>query len=128
MLVTESFTRVKRICSEIGIHDDIMALKNKYDTQINDSGEKVSKNLKIAIAVARTILKDSKIMMFDEAISVLDTKYKKNIIKMLKDLKKDHTIVIISRDEQVLSLAYKIITFDNNKVQKTRLNKEKALI
>lgn len=127
MLVTESFTRVKRICSEIGIHDDIMALRNKYDTQINDSGEKVSKNLKIAIAVARTILKDSKIMMFDEAISVLDTKYKKNIIKMLKDLKKDHTIVIISRDEEVLSLADKIITFDNNKVKKTRLNKEKTL-
>lgn len=131
MLVTESFTRVKRICEDIGIHEDIMALKHKYDTQINDGGEKVSKNLKIAIAVARTMLKDSKIMMFDEAISVLDTKYKKNIIKLLKDLKKDHTIIIISRDEEILSLADKTITFDNNKVKKTRLNhndKQKALV
>lgn len=127
MLVTESFTRVKRICQEIGIHDDIMSLKNKYDTQINDTGEKVSKNLKIAIAVARTILKDSKIMMFDEAISVLDTKYKKNIIKILKDLKKDHNIIIITRDEELISLADKVITFENNQVKKTKLNKAKAL-
>lgn len=122
MLVTESFTRVKRICQDIGIHEDIMNLKNKYDTQINDTGEKVSKNLKIAIAVARTILKDSKVMMFDEAISVLDTKYKKNIIKILKDLKKDHNIIIITRDEEIISLADKVITFDNNQVKKTKLN------
>lgn len=129
MLVTESFTRIKRICQEIGIHDDIMDLKNKYDTQINDTGEKISKNLKLAIAVARTILKDSKIMMFDEAISVLDTKYKKNIIKILKDLKKDHTIIIISRDEEILALADKVITFDNNMVKKTKLNnRKKALV
>lgn len=123
MLVTESFTRVKRVCQDIGINDDIMDLNNKYDTQINDTTEKVSKNLKIAIAVARTILKDSKIMMFDEAISVLDDKYKHNIIKILKDLRKDHTIIIISRDKEILSLADKIITFDNNKVKKTRLKK-----
>ena len=122
MLVTESFTRVKRICQDIGIHEDIMNLRNKYDTQINDTGEKVSKNLKIAIAVARTILKDSKVMMFDEAISVLDTKYRKNIIKILKDLKKDHNIIIITRDEEITALADKVITFDNNQVKRTKLN------
>ena len=120
MLVTESFTRVKRICDTIGIHNDIIALKNKYDTQINDSTEKVSKNLKLAIAVARTILKDSKIMMFDESIEVLDDKHKKNVIKLLKDLKTDHTIIIISRNEDIIALADKVIEFDNNKIKKEK--------
>lgn len=124
MLVTESFTRVKRVCSDIGIHDDIMELKNNYDTKLTDSTEKVSKNLKLGIAVARTILKDSKIMMFDETIEMLDDKYKKNVIKVLNDLKKDHTIIIISRNEDVIKLGDKIIEFDNNVVKKTRKSRK----
>lgn len=126
MLVTESFTRVKRICDTIGIHNDIIALKNKYDTQINDSTEKVSKNLKLAIAVARTILKDSKIMMFDESIETLDEIHKRNVIKMLKDLKTDHTIIIISRNDEIISLADKVIEFDNNKLKNNKKARKKA--
>ena len=126
MLVTESFTRVKRICDTIGIHNDIIALKNKYDTQINDSTEKVSKNLKLAIAVARTILKDSKIMMFDESIEILDEIHKRNVIKMLKDLKTDHTIIIISRNDEIISLADKVIEFDNNKLKNNKKARKKA--
>ena len=120
MLVTESFTRVKRICQDIGIHDDIMELKNNYDTKLTDSTEKVPKNLKLGIAVARTILKDSKIMMFDETIEMLDDKYKHNVIKVLNDLKKDHTIVIISRNEEIIKLGDRIIEFDNNIVKRTK--------
>ena len=123
MLVTESFTKIKRVCNRIGIYDEIMALKNRYDTQLNDTTEKISKNLKLSIAVARTILKDSKIMMFDESIEIIDEKQKKNIIEILKDLKKDHTIIIISRDDKIISLADKIITLNNNQIKRRRKKK-----
>ena len=126
MLVSESFTRVKRICQDIGIHDEIMELKNNYDTKLNDSNEKTSKSLKIAIAVARTILKDSKIMMFDESIEALDDKHKKKVINLLKDLKEDHTIIIISRNNEVLALADRIIEFENNKIKRIRKRRKNS--
>ena len=120
MLVSESFTRVKRVCDDIGVNEDIINLKNGYDTKITDNSEKVPKNLKMAIAVARTILKDSKIMMFDETLEMLDEKYRKNVIKIIKDLKKDHTIIIISRNSDVMNLGDKIIEFDDNVIKNTR--------
>lgn len=126
MLVNDNFSTIKNVCEEIGIHDEIMSLKNKYDTMINDNSEKISNNLKIAIAIARVLLKDSKIMMFDETINLLDTRYKGAVINIIKELSKDHTIIMISRDEEVLDLADKIITFENNKIKTAVVKKKTA--
>ncbi len=121
MLVSQNFAKVKKVCEQIGIHDEIMSLKHKYDTQINDTGEKVSNNLRAAVAIARVILKDSKIMMFDEIVSVLDTERQEFVISLLKELSESHTIILITRDNHVLSIADKIITFENNRVKNVRL-------
>lgn len=124
MLVSQNFSKVKKVCELLGIDEEIMSLKNKYDTQINDTNEKVSNNLRAAISIARVILKDSKIMMFDEIISVLDSEKEDLVLSLLKELSKDHTIILITRDLKVLSVADKIITFDNNRVKNVRLIKE----
>lgn len=123
MLVVGNFAKVKKLCEEMGIHKEILQLKNKYDTQINDSSEKISADLRMAIAITRVLLKDSKIMLFDEAISILDKKYQKIVLEMLQKYKADHTIVLISRDENVLEVADQIITLDNNKVKKIERKK-----
>lgn len=128
MLVCGNFSKVKKVCEQIGIHDEIMSLNHKYDTQINDKSQKVSNNLKISIAIARVLLKDSKIMMFDETLSMLDKKYQDTILDILMKLKKDHTIILISREEKVLGMADKVITFDNNQVKNVRLQKEKVIV
>lgn len=124
MLVSQNFAKVKKVCERLGIDEEIMSLKHKYDTQINDVSEKVSNNLRAAIAIARVILKDSKIMMFDEIISVLDSEKEDLVLSLLKELSDDHTIILITRDSKVLSVADKIITFDNNRVKNVRLIKD----
>lgn len=124
MLVTQNFARVKKVCQCIGIDDEIMNLKHKYDTQINDTSEKISINLRAAIAIARVILKDSKIMMFDEIISVLDKEKQELVFSLLTELSIDHTIILITRDYNVLSIADKVITFENNRVKNVRLIKD----
>ncbi len=120
MLVIGNFSKVKKACEDLGIHDDIMALKDKYDTYINSPGAKISNNLRISIAIARVLLKDSKIMLFDESISMLDKDQQQRIIKILKELSKNHTIILISREPKVISIANKVITFENNKVKRTK--------
>lgn len=117
MLVAKDFSEIKEICEKMGIHEDIMQLKNQYNTQINDTGEKVSNDLKTAIAIARVFLKKSKIMMFDESVSVLDRNYQDTVLNILEEYKKDHTIMVISRDENILKRADRVIMFEDNKVK-----------
>ncbi len=118
MLVGGNFKEVKSVCQSLGIHDEIMNLKDGYDTDINDSSSKISINLKREIAIARVMLKNSKIIMFDEILDTLDSNAQNNILKLLEEKKKDHTILIISREENILQKADKIIRFDNNKVKR----------
>lgn len=121
MLVSQNFGKVKKVCEQLGIYEEIMNLKHKYDTRINDSSEKVSNNLRAAIAIARVILKDSKIMMFDEIVSVLDSEHQRLVLDLLKELSSNHTILIITRDPSVIGIAHKVITFENNRVKNVRL-------
>lgn len=124
MLVGGNFKEVRNVCEKLGIHDDIMALKDGYDTDINNSSSKISINLKRGIAIARVILKDSKIIMFDEIIDTLESELQEKVLELLEEKKKDHTILVISRESNILQIADKIIRFDNNKIKK----KEKVLV
>lgn len=126
LLVEPDFKRVKEVCEKLGIDEEIMSLKHQYHTQINDPSEKVSNNLRAAVAIARVILKNSKIMMFDEIVSVLDAKYQECALTLLKELSADHTIILITRDPHVLSIANKVITFENNTVKNIRLVYQEA--
>lgn len=126
LLVEPDFKRVKEVCKKLGIDEEIMSLKHQYHTQINDPSEKVSNNLRAAVAIARVILKNSKIMMFDEIVSVLDAKYQECALTLLKELSADHTIILITRDPHVLSIANKVITFENNTVKNIRLVYQEA--
>lgn len=122
MLVCDDYDLMIKVCKQIGIHDEIERLKNGYDTGINDVTEKISKDLKVAVAVARVLLKDSKIMMFDETIGMLSSKCRENVIDLLKDLSKNHTIILISRDESVCKLAHNVITFESNQIKEVKYN------
>ncbi len=125
MLVGGNFKEVKKVCQSLGIHDEIMNLKDGYDTDINSSSSKISLNLKRGIGVARVILKDSKIIMFDEIIDTLEPELQNNVLNILDEMKKNHTIIIISREDNILEKADKIIRFDNNKIKR---NNKKVLI
>lgn len=118
MLVGGNFKEVKNICEQLGIHDEIMELKDGYNTEINNINAKLSLNLKRGIAIARVILKNSKIIMFDEIIDTLEPELQQKVLVMLDELKKDHTILIISREENVISKADKIIRLHNNKIKR----------
>lgn len=125
MLVGGNFKEVKKVCEKLGIHDEIMGLKDGYNTEINNINAKVSLNLKRGIAIARVILKNSKIIMFDEIIDTLEPNLQSRVLELLDELKKDHTILIISREENILEKSDKIIRLDNNKIKR---NNKRVLI
>ena len=112
-LIDNNEKRIKDICKKLKIDDKIEELKNGFNTiLVNETS--VDDSLKGMLGIARILLKDTKIMLFEEAINGLNSVDKDIVLKILKDLKKNHTIVIISNDDSIVDMADDIIYIKND--------------
>lgn len=103
LLVNPNLTdeEIMNACKKTKIHDLIMKLPNKYDTIIGEGGYALSGGERQRIAIARTLLINSKIILFDEVTNNLDIDLVKTINELIKNLKKDHTIIIVSHNKTI---------------------------
>ncbi len=91
-----SLKEIREVCKEAYIDDYIMSLPNKYDTIIGEGGINLSGGQKQRLAIARTLLLNTKIILFDEATSALDNESQEYIKKTIDNLVKDHTVIIVA--------------------------------
>ncbi len=117
MLIEPDFSKIEKVCKMVKVHDEILKLKDGYDTVIGTDCMVLSSMTKRLLSIARVILKDSRILLFDEIIDSLDKANKKNIIKVLEKLSENHTILIISRDKGILKLSDEIVLIDQGRVE-----------
>lgn len=103
-------------CKRAGIHDYIIGLKDGYNTKLVSDAENISSGQKQLIALARTLLSRSEVLLFDEVTSSLDMNTSKQVINILKDLKRDHTILMITHKPQLMKMADEIIVIDRGKL------------
>lgn len=103
-------------CKRVGIHDYIMGLKDGYNTKLVRDAENISSGQKQLIALARTLLSQSEVLLFDEVTSSLDMKTSKQIMKILKDLKQDHTILMITHKPALMKMADEILVIDHGRL------------
>lgn len=115
-LVDKNIDNQVNVCKKIGIHDFIMSLKEGYNTKLIDNAENISNGQKQLLALARTLLSKSEVLLFDEVTSNLDISTSKEIIKILKDLRKDHTILMITHKPALMKLADEIIVIDKGRL------------
>lgn len=91
--LSASHDKVIQAAKKAELHDFVMTLDNKYNTMVGESGMNISSGEKQKIALARVILKDTPIVIFDEFISSVDMDSKKAIFSVIR--KMDNKIVII---------------------------------
>lgn len=103
-------------CKRVGIHDFIMTLPKKYKTILKEDATDISGGQKQLIALARTLLSKAEILLFDEVTSSLDPNTTKQVIKVLKNLKKDHTVIMITHKPKLMKMADHIIVVANKKI------------
>lgn len=119
LLVEEDFEKIVDLCKKLDVHEAIMKLPNGYDTIINLDATKFSPTDLSLLALVRVILKNTKIIIFDEIVDTLNKEGKKAVLKLLKTIQGEHTIVIISRDPDVLKLASNVILMNQGIVVAT---------
>ena len=107
---------VKACIKEAYLDEYIESLPKKYDTVLGEGGVNLSGGQKQRLAIARTLAKKSKIILFDEATSALDNNSQEFIKKSIDNLVKDHTVVIVAHRLSTIIDADIIYVIDDGKV------------
>ncbi|WP_440122229.1 ABC transporter ATP-binding protein [Tenacibaculum sp. Ill] len=98
------------------IHDNIIDFKQGYKTILGERGVTLSGGQKQRTSIARAIIKDPKILIFDDCLSAVDTETEERILSNLERVSSDKTTIIISHRVSSAKNADKIIVLDNGKI------------
>jgi subfamily B ATP-binding cassette protein MsbA len=103
-------------CKFAAAQDFIEKLPNKYETVIGENGIKLSGGQKQRLSIARAILKDSSIILLDEATSSLDSESEAIIQKAIENLTRNKTTIIIAHRLSTIMNCDKILVFDSGEI------------
>ena len=102
----------------------IQSFENGYDTVVGERGVTLSGGQKQRVAIARTLLKDSDILIFDDSLSAVDTQTDKAIRKALAKRNKNLTTIIVSHRINTLSEADRIFVLENGSISQMGTHEE----
>ncbi len=108
---------IKKAAILSGVDDFVKKLPEGYNTKIGERGVKLSGGERQRIAIARAILKDAPIVIFDEATSNLDERTEKKINNLLKNIFKNKTLIVITHRMSTISSMDRIIYIHKGKVE-----------
>lgn len=123
-LVDSNHKNQIEVCKRVGIHDFIENLPKGYNTIINNDERLLSEGQKQLLVIARALLTKSEILLFDEVTSNIDPNSTTKVEELLKDLKQDHTIIMITHKPEMMQIADRVIVLDKGKVVAKGTNEE----
>ncbi len=116
-LINGNKKRQEEVIKEVGLHEFIMSLSKGYSTILTGNATNISGGQKQLLSIARSLLTDAEILLMDDITASLDPKTTNQIIDLLVRLKEDHTILVITNREDLITKADKIIYMNNGKAK-----------
>ena len=98
------------------LHEFIESLPNGYDTLVGELGDTLSGGEKQRIGVARAFLHDAPLLLLDEPTSNLDSLNESIILRSLKKMGKDKTVILVSHRESTMDVAEKVYQMENGRI------------
>ena len=111
-------------CKTASIHDFIASLPNGYNTILRENGSNISGGQKQMISIARTLLTEADILLFDDITTSLDPDTVKLVPDLIKNIKHDHTIIMITKKPDLMRIADKIVVLDDGHISDIGTHKE----
>lgn len=107
---------VEEAAKAAAVHDSIMTFPDKYDTIVGEKGVTLSGGQKQRVAIARTIIKNPRILIFDDATSSVDLETEADIRRALEHLMEHRTTFIIAHRIQSVEHADLIVVLDKGRI------------
>ncbi|WP_426485999.1 ABC transporter ATP-binding protein [Flavobacterium sp. 2] len=98
------------------VHDNIAAFNKQYDTILGERGITLSGGQKQRVSIARAIIKDPAILLFDDCLSAVDTETEETILNNLFEICKNKTTIIVSHRVSSAKNADKIIILEDGRI------------
>ena len=111
-----SQAEIEKACKFAAAHEFIEKLPNKYETIIGENGIRLSGGQKQRLSIARAILKESPIILLDEATSSLDAESEEVVQNAILNLTKNKTTLVIAHRLSTIHNADKIFVLENGKI------------
>ncbi len=111
-----SQAEIERAAKLAQVHDFVLRLPEGYDTRVGERGLKLSGGEKQRVAIARTILKDPRILILDEATSALDSRTERDIDAALRTVAANRTTLVIAHRLSTVVDAEEIIVLQEGRV------------
>ncbi|KAL4937143.1 hypothetical protein BDV06DRAFT_79659 [Aspergillus oleicola] len=110
---------VYEACRAASIHDKIMSFPDGYNTKVGERGLRLSGGEKQRVAIARTILKNPRIILLDEATAALDTETEEHIQGALSTLSRGRTMLVIAHRLSTITTADRILVLSEGQVSES---------
>jgi subfamily B ATP-binding cassette protein HlyB/CyaB len=108
--------RIIEVARLAGVHDVITKLPEGYDTRVGENGSGLSGGQKQRIAIARALLSNPRILVFDEATGALDYETERVIQSNMKHIVSGRTVIIVAHRLSAVRHADRILAMDNGQV------------
>lgn len=117
-LVDENISdkQVEDVCKLVCMDKFIQTLPNKYDTIIGEGGVKLSGGQKQRLGIARALIKKTKIILLDEITSALDNDTASAIKRVIKNIRKNHTVIIVTHELSMIEDCSRVLVLDKGKI------------
>ena len=107
---------IENAAKNAAIYSNILDLPNRFKTKIGERGVTLSGGQKQRISIARAIIKEPKILIFDDCLSAVDTKTEDIILTNLQKVMKDKTSIIISHRVSSVKNADTILVLEEGEI------------
>ncbi|AHC52141.1 ABC transporter ATP-binding protein [Sulfolobus acidocaldarius SUSAZ] len=109
-------TDIVRACKTAKIHDEIVRLPFAYDTILGERGTYLSGGQRQRLSIARAIIKNPDVLIFDEATSNLDVVSEREVYEAMMEVSRNKTVILITHNIHEVMNADKVIVLENGEV------------
>lgn len=108
--------KIEEAARRAHLHDFIMALPDRYDTQVGERGVKLSGGERQRVSIARAAIKEPRIYIFDEATSSLDTTTEREVLHNLQEISQNSTTIVIAHRLSTVIHADEIVVLEHGAI------------